>query len=224
MPFPAVIPSSRTYLPGRYPVKTYTAMSGVKVRRLFGNQPTERKLSLGYANISDVIATQFLDYYHNRLGETKPFLLPFATFAGMSDILAIAVRQFSDPAIVVWRFEEEPEIESVFPGRSSVSVKLIGEPAWNDVDLDTTIALSPSSQEQITVTQAEYQALLSQLATLNSQISTAQGNASGLGASVAANAAIIASIQSQLTAIDGELDNHPHPANGPITQVSGGTY
>ena len=69
MPFPTLIPTSRQFDAGDFPVKTYKAQSGAEVRILYGTDRTSMTLSLSFANITDANAQLFIDH------ETLPVII-----------------------------------------------------------------------------------------------------------------------------------------------------
>ena len=82
MAFPILKPSSRTYDPGTYPVKTFRAQNGQETRILYGSERTDVKLSLSYANIGDPNAELFLDHYDEVQGTFQTFDLPGQALGG----------------------------------------------------------------------------------------------------------------------------------------------
>ena len=82
MAFPILKPSSRTYDPGTYPVKTFKAQNGQETRILYGSERTDVKLSLSYANIGDPNAELFLDHYDEVQGTFQTFSLPGQAIGG----------------------------------------------------------------------------------------------------------------------------------------------
>ncbi len=82
MAFPILKPSSRTYDPGSYPVKTFNAQNGKEHRILYGSERTGVKLSLAYANIGDPNAELFLDHYDEVQGTFQTFNLPNQALGG----------------------------------------------------------------------------------------------------------------------------------------------
>jgi hypothetical protein len=123
MPFPTLRPTSRNYQPGDWPVKTYTAMSGAEVRIRYGNQRSNAQLSLGYDNISDAQAETFLTHYNEVEGTFRTFAVPAAASTGWT---GTATAFSPGSANAAYRYAGPPQITSVRPGRSSVSVELIG--------------------------------------------------------------------------------------------------
>ena len=121
MAFPTLQPTSRDFSPGDWPVKRYNSQSGAEIRILYGSRRTNAKLSLSYANISDANAQLFLDDYAAQYGTLRTFTLPSATRTGWTGSDA----SLDAPPSAAWRYEAEPQVQSVRPGRSSVTVSLV---------------------------------------------------------------------------------------------------
>lgn len=123
MAFPNLVPTSRSFESGDYPVKTFKAQNGSEVRILYGDKRTNMKLSLSYANITDAEAEQFLDHYDEVQGTFKTFTLSELAregWTGNKDALG-AQTHGND-----YRYEKPPQQVSVRPGISTVTVNLIG--------------------------------------------------------------------------------------------------
>jgi hypothetical protein len=126
MAFPSSLkPASRQYSPGNYPVKTYNANNGAEVRILYGSRPTNMTLDLTYTNITDSEANDFLTHYYEVQGTYQTFSIPSTaeTFSGWT---AGADNLNLTNTGAVWRYSEPPQQQSVRPGVSTVSVRLIG--------------------------------------------------------------------------------------------------
>jgi hypothetical protein len=121
MAFPALPPTSREFSPGDWPVKRYNAQSGAEVRILYGNRRTNAKLSLGYDNVTDANAQLFLDDYTAQFGTLRTFTLPSATRTGWTG----SASSIDAPPTTSWRYESEPQVRAVRPGRSSITVNLV---------------------------------------------------------------------------------------------------
>lgn len=121
MTFPTLTPTSREFSPGTWPIKSYNSQSGAEVRILYGSQRTNAKLSLGYENITDANAQLFVDDYASNIGTLRTFTLPPAVRNGWSG----SSTTLDAPAGTAWRYEAEPQLRSVRPGRSSVTVNLV---------------------------------------------------------------------------------------------------
>lgn len=129
MPFPISLrPSSRTFDPGDYPVKTYKAQNGSEVRILYGSNRTNMKLSLSYENITDADAELFLDHYDETNGTFNTFVVanPNQTDGAKTgwegNFDAIGAGASGN----VYRYESAPQVQQVRPGISTVTVNLIG--------------------------------------------------------------------------------------------------
>jgi hypothetical protein len=121
MAFPPLPPTSRDFSPGDWPIKRFSSQSGAEVRILYGSQRINAKLKLGYENISDTNAQLFLDDYTAQIGTLRTFDLPVATRTGWSG----SSGSIDAPPGTRWRYENEPSIKAVRPGRSSVTVNLV---------------------------------------------------------------------------------------------------
>ena len=121
MAFPTLRPTGRDFSPGDWPIKRFNAQSGAEVRILYGSQRTNAKLSLSYNNISDANAQAFLDDYAAQIGTLRTFDLPSAVRTGWSG----SATSIDAPAGTKWRYESEPAVRAVRPGRSSVTVSLV---------------------------------------------------------------------------------------------------
>lgn len=123
--FPAIVPTSRTYVPPRWPVSEARAQSGAVSTRLWGTLPNDGLLSLGFANITDASAALFLDAHRLAKGPVIALVLPPEILAGASGPLAAAITAANTG--LTWHFPQDdpPRVESIIPGRSTVSVNLI---------------------------------------------------------------------------------------------------
>lgn len=118
MAFPSLVPTSRDFAPGDWPIKKFNSQSGSEIRILYGNQRSNAKLSFTYENISDTEAQQFLTDYDAQLGTLRTFNLPASVLVGTT----VAMRA---PDGTKWRYDAEPQVRSVRPGISSVTVSLV---------------------------------------------------------------------------------------------------
>lgn len=122
--FPSLKPSSRQFTPGTYPTKTYRALSGATVKRSFGNKPHSYELSLDFNNIPDTTLDQILSHYSDSYGGFSRFALPNSIFAGMSTAIR---NRIQSPNGITWEYAGPPQVESIYPGISSVSISFLGE-------------------------------------------------------------------------------------------------
>jgi len=124
MPFPLLVPTSRSFDAGDYPIKTFKSQNGAETRILYGSNRTNMKLSLSYANITDANAELFLDHYDEMKGTFTTFPVGQDTgkggWKGNSD--AIGANSHGNE----YRYESAPQLTQVRPGVSTVTVSLIG--------------------------------------------------------------------------------------------------
>lgn len=122
--FPSIRPSGRSYSPGQFPTKTYRGLSGATVKRVFGNRSFGHLIDLQFENISDTNTKAILDHYYGQYGTYERFTLPDEVFSGISAALRDILKT---PTNILWEYAEPPQVESVITGRSTVTVRLIGE-------------------------------------------------------------------------------------------------
>jgi hypothetical protein len=122
MAFPDLVPSSRTFSPGDFPIKKFNAQSGAEVRILYGSRRVNQIFELSYENISDVNAQLFLADYEDRKGTFERFYLSDSVYEGWSP--GTADSKLDRGPGTLWRYDAPPAIRSVRPGISSVTVKL----------------------------------------------------------------------------------------------------
>ena len=123
MDFPDLVPTGRTFSPGNYPVKTFSAQNGVEHRMLYGSVRTQMTLSLTYSNIPDEDASKFMEHFDEMAGTFLGFGLPAAGLgakAGYTGDFKMNVENGQ------WRYDAPPQLRSVFPGISTVTVNLRG--------------------------------------------------------------------------------------------------
>ena len=126
MPFPDSKPSSRSYVPGDFPIKRFVSQSGVETRVLYGSKETGAKLSLGYKNLEDSTADNFIGHYREMKGTYTTFDLSSDTW---NDIVRAGWTGNQDridaPSGTLWRYARQPQVTSVKPGISNVKVDLV---------------------------------------------------------------------------------------------------
>jgi hypothetical protein len=92
---------------------------------LYGSKRTGMTLTLSYDNITDANAELFLNHFNEVQGTFMTFTLsgtPGAKKGWAGTPSAIGAQAWGNN----WRYSEPPKVVSVRPGRSSVSVSLIG--------------------------------------------------------------------------------------------------
>lgn len=123
MAFPTLVPTSRSFDAGDYPIRTFKSQNGAETRILYGSNRTNMKLSLSYANITDANAELFLDHYDEMKGTFTVFgvnKIVRAGWKGSRDALGASA------AGNAYRYESAPQVVQVRPGISTVTVNLIG--------------------------------------------------------------------------------------------------
>ena len=123
MAFPSLVPTSRSFESGDYPVKTFKAQNGAEHRILYGSNRTNMKLSLSYANITDANAELFLDHYDEVQGTFQTFAISKDAregWKGNADAIEATTQGNK------YRYESPPQMTQVRPGISTVTVNLIG--------------------------------------------------------------------------------------------------
>ena len=131
--FPDVQPSSRRFVAPRWSTTPNRSQSGVVTKRLWSSKPGDGQLNLGYNNIRDEIAVQFMNAYNLSKGSTEEVDLPASVFQGTATPLNIYLRSLLAQQGLRWYFKDDdpPEIDSVVPGISNVKVNLSAELRMN---------------------------------------------------------------------------------------------
>tara|TARA_R100000951_G_scaffold105312_1_gene99037 strand:+ start:2947 stop:3327 length:381 start_codon:yes stop_codon:yes gene_type:complete len=118
--FPSLTPTQRTYTVGEYPTKRFNSISGAGTTRLYGSKAFDAVLDLRFS-VNDADLAKILECFNSAYGPGTELNLPQNIFNGMSSALQAQI-----PNYVNWRWQETPQVRSVFNDRSSVTVKLIG--------------------------------------------------------------------------------------------------
>ena len=61
--FPQINPSSRSFVPGRYPSTDFESLDGTKTHIRFGNKRVNATMNLGFSNLSDSEVQSIIDNY-----------------------------------------------------------------------------------------------------------------------------------------------------------------
>ena len=119
--FPAFTPSSRAFDSGDFPVKAFQSQDGAEFRILYGDKRVGMTLKLTYSNIPDNDASEFVDHYHDMQGTYQQFSIGEGTKKGWT-----GGAEYIDAVSwgSLWRYENAPQLESIYPGVSSVTVTL----------------------------------------------------------------------------------------------------
>tara|TARA_A200000159_G_scaffold68719_3_gene63675 strand:+ start:19254 stop:19643 length:390 start_codon:yes stop_codon:yes gene_type:complete len=124
-PFDTLVPTSRTFSPGNYTVKTYAAINGTEHRLLYGNTRTQMTIGLTFANISDSEAASILAHFDQMAGTFLTFYLPAGDQGAKGGWKANDEFQMNANG-GGWRYDAPPTMTSVYPGISTVTVTLRG--------------------------------------------------------------------------------------------------
>ena len=125
MAFPSLAPTSRQFVAGDWPMAKFQSQNGSEARILYGNRRTGHTLSLNYNSISDAEAEEFFNDYYSRKGTYETFALPQPVTGNAGRGWAGSTSFFNAGSGVNWRYAEPPQLTSVYPGVSNVSIKLI---------------------------------------------------------------------------------------------------
>ena len=117
--FPELCPTRRTYTPGDYATKRFTAINGASNTRLYGSKAFDASLNMSFL-LTDKDMASLLDSWHESKGGFDTLKLPASVFSGISSTLQTQI-----PSYLQWRWAEMPSVESVLPNRSRVQVQLI---------------------------------------------------------------------------------------------------
>jgi hypothetical protein len=122
--FPSFAPTSRSFKAGVYPQRSYRSLSGVVTKRTFGNVPSQATLDMTFDNVADSTAASIIAHYHAQTAANRRFRI--------NNILVGIEGSLKDYASgsgnnLRWEYASPPEVQSVRPGRSSITVSLVGE-------------------------------------------------------------------------------------------------
>lgn len=117
--FPALEPTRRTFTPGQYPTKKFDSISGASTTRLYGSRAFDAQLNMDFVT-SDADTISLLNSWHASKGGAYTMTLPNSVFSGATADLTAEI-----PSYLNWRWAEMPSVESLFPGRSRVQVRLV---------------------------------------------------------------------------------------------------
>lgn len=123
MAFPNLSPTARSVRLGDWPVKSFRAQNGKEYRVVYGDKRTGQELELTYENISDSDANDFVGHYNSSKGTYDTFTIEANTRAGWG---VGGTTPFDPPSSAsLYRYADAPQITSVRPGRSTVTVRLV---------------------------------------------------------------------------------------------------
>jgi hypothetical protein len=108
--YPAIIPSSRDFGPGKYPHSIFRALSGTETSVRHSSAMVESPVELRYSVLDEAEMIQILDHYNLVKGGFLPFAVPNIVWSGNENP--------NDFTIIgnAWRYSQPPEVEEVFCG------------------------------------------------------------------------------------------------------------
>lgn len=130
--FPDIEPTARSYNPGEFPRTLFESQNGSMTAVYFGDRPVNGTLELTFSNIVDAKAHEIINHYKkcNRAdddGNWNYAKLPKTAtgpLAGIGDAdLRDTVGEVEDNRR--YRYDSAPVVTSIFPGYSTVVVKLV---------------------------------------------------------------------------------------------------
>ena len=123
--FPENIPpTSRTYKPGKVPETVFEAQNGAVSIIQYGQNFVNAELTLGFTNVSDENVAQILDHYASVLNDDYVTFGKDRGLQGVAPDLSNTMETGKDN--LQWRYKEAPEVQSVYPGISSVQLSFVG--------------------------------------------------------------------------------------------------
>lgn len=120
--YPSIVPTSRSYSAGNWPVKTFNAQDGVELRILYGSRRYNHSLSVTYENIPDTTAELFMQHYFEQLGTYKTFTV---TTGGITEGWKGSANFYNAGVRTQYRYASPPQMTSVYPGVSTMQVELL---------------------------------------------------------------------------------------------------
>jgi len=184
--FPALIPSTRTYSPGEYPITPHPLLSGSEIRVRHSNTVLGVRLRLTFqaATSADVVAVR--NHYNSRQGGFLPFAIPVELLSGVT-----TPADFT-PAGHQWVYASRPSV---------VDVPIAGDTPTNRHDLVVELVTVPPENTivagaRITVRatvrggSAQLGAYIESFASVVGGAATASDDVFALGAVVTANASV----------------------------------
>ena len=126
--FPNYTPSSRNFEPGVYPQRSYRTLSGINVKRTFGNQPFGAKLEMEFANVGNDAVEAILNHYKTQTAANERFNVYSTTTTKPLAGVGSTVRGYLlDTTTLRWEYESPPRVQSVRSDLYTISVSLVGE-------------------------------------------------------------------------------------------------
>ena len=126
--FPNYTPTSRSFEPGVYPQRSYRTLSGINVKRTFGNQPFGAKLEMEFDNVGTTVIDAILNHYKTQTAANERFKVYTTTAPKPMAGVASTTRDYLlDTSTLRWEYASPPRVESVRNELYRISVSLVGE-------------------------------------------------------------------------------------------------
>jgi hypothetical protein len=120
-----ISPTSRSYRPGRLPETKFQALNGAVSFVQYGQNFVDAELTLNFANINDDKVLEILQHYSSVVGDDYVRFGRTKGFQGMAiNLVENGLENGTD--LLRWRYKEPPQVQSVYPGISSVQLAFIG--------------------------------------------------------------------------------------------------
>lgn len=135
--FPTLTPTRRAYTPPRFPSTEFQGLNGAVTTIQFGQKAVDSRLELTFQNITDEQAYEIFENYELVMNgrDDATGEVDYVDLNGQMVGVAhrpLAYEMSQDPRgnprqdLLRYRYAEPPKIESIFPGRSTVSIVLRG--------------------------------------------------------------------------------------------------
>ena len=123
--FPPIKPRRRQYKPGEFPQRVFKALNGATTIMRFGNRRAGSTMELGFENLQDRQVAAILSHYET-VAKSGDWVL-FGVANGLAGV-AIELQPWlaESKSGLRWRYQDAPAVNSVGPGRSSISVSFLG--------------------------------------------------------------------------------------------------
>jgi hypothetical protein len=117
--FPSLVPASRSYNFGQYPVTVETGFAGGNVRFLHGSNQFNIELGLRFNALTQANAKLIREHYRGQNAGYLSFQLPATIWSGFSSASAFV------PTATLWKYAAFPEEEHLQSGPINVTVQLV---------------------------------------------------------------------------------------------------
>jgi hypothetical protein len=105
--FPALIPSSRTFLPGEYPNTAFRSWNGTENRVRHSNVMLASRLVVSFLYLPESQMLQIFQHYQDALGGFLAFAIPADLLEGVSNAADYTLTNY------LWRYAEPPLVEDL---------------------------------------------------------------------------------------------------------------